>query len=216
MTLASCPGCVAGAPMAASSAAQEGAPTHELILPTIHCSACIQAVETLLNARPDIAAARVNLSRKRVAITATPEADPAPWVSALAGIGFEAHEARAAQNTASDDGLMLRLGIAGFAMMNVTLLSVAVWSGATDSTRDFLHWIAATIALPAALYCAQPFFVSAWSALRVWRLNMDVPISLAIVLACGLSPLRDERGRRARLFRRCLVAYVLPAGRARA
>ncbi|MEP1198953.1 heavy metal translocating P-type ATPase [Tateyamaria sp.] len=187
MTLASCPGCVAGAPMAASNAVRGGVPTHELILPTIHCSACIQAVETLLNARPDIAAARVNLSRKRVAITATPEADPAPWVSALAGIGFEAHEARAAQNKTSDDGLMLRLGIAGFAMMNVMLLSVAVWSGATDSTRDFLHWIAATIALPAALFCAQPFFVSAWSALRVWRLNMDVPISLAIVLACGLS-----------------------------
>ena len=187
MTVASCPGCVAGAPLAASSAARVGAPTHELILPTIHCSACIQAVETLLNARPDIAAARVNLSRKRVAITAAPEADPAPWVSALAGIGFEAHEARGAQGKSSDDGLMLRLGIAGFAMMNVMLLSVAVWSGATDSTRDFLHWIAATIALPAALFCAQPFFVSAWSALRVWRLNMDVPISLAIVLACGLS-----------------------------
>ncbi|MEO0831243.1 MAG: heavy metal translocating P-type ATPase, partial [Pseudomonadota bacterium] len=173
--------------MAASSAARVGVPTHELILPTIHCSACIQAVESLLNARPDITAARVNLSRKRVAITATPEADPAPWVTALAGIGFEAHEARSAQNAVSDDGLTLRLGIAGFAMMNVMLLSVAVWSGATDSTRDFLHWIAATIALPAALFCAQPFFVSAWSALRVRRLNMDVPISLAILLACGLS-----------------------------
>ena len=187
MTMASCPGCVAGAPMAASSAARVGVPTHELILPTIHCSACIQAVESLLNARSDIFAARVNLSRKRVAITGAPEADPAPWVSALAGIGVEAHEARAAQTKTSDDGLMLRLGVAGFAMMNVMLLSVAVWSGATDSTRDFLHWIAATIALPAALFCAQPFFVSAWSALRVWRLNMDVPISLAIVLACGLS-----------------------------
>ncbi|WP_299730404.1 heavy metal translocating P-type ATPase [uncultured Tateyamaria sp.] len=173
--------------MARATADRGGIPTHELILPTIHCSACIRAVEGVLNSRPDIASARVNLSRKRVAISAAPDADPAPWVTALAAIGFEAHEVRNAQTPSGDDGLTLRLGIAGFAMMNVMLLSVAVWSGATDSTRDFLHWIAATIALPAALFCAQPFFTSAWGALRTARLNMDVPISLAILLACGLS-----------------------------
>ena len=187
MTGAGCSGCAGAGPVTGAAAERPGLPTHELILPTIHCSGCIRSVETLLNARPDIASARVNLSRKRVAISAAPDADPAPWVSALAGIGFEAHEARGVTSEKKDDGLILRLGIAGFAMMNVMLLSVAVWSGATDSTRDFLHWIAATIALPAALYCAQPFFVSAWSALRVRRLNMDVPISLAILLASGLS-----------------------------
>ncbi|WP_299372955.1 heavy metal translocating P-type ATPase [uncultured Tateyamaria sp.] len=186
MTMAACPGCVAGAPMA-EGRAPAGLPTHELVLPTIHCSACIRTVEEVLAARDDITAARVNLSRKRVAITATPGADPSPWIAALAAAGFEAHEARRTGAPSADDGLMLRLGVAGFAMMNVMLLSVAVWSGASDSTRDFMHWIAATIALPAALYCADPFFRSAWRAVRVGRLNMDVPISLAIVLACGLS-----------------------------
>ncbi|MEM6897002.1 MAG: copper-translocating P-type ATPase, partial [Pseudomonadota bacterium] len=85
------------------------------------------------------------------------------------------------------DDLLLPLGVAGFAMMNVMLLSVAVWSGAVDTTRDFLHWISAAIALPATAYAAQPFFRHAWSALRVGRVNMDVPISLAILLACGMS-----------------------------
>jgi len=187
VTLASCPECEAAGRAAKQAAVRDGLPSHELILPTIHCSSCIRAVETLLNARDDIAWARVNLSRKRVAISAVSDVDPAPWIGALAGIGFEAHEARGAGKVAQDDGLVLRLGIAGFAMMNVMLLSVAVWSGASDTTREFLHWIAATIALPATLFCAQPFFVSAWGALRGARLNMDVPISLAIVLATGLS-----------------------------
>ncbi|APX10769.1 heavy metal translocating P-type ATPase [Tateyamaria omphalii] len=187
MSVASCPGCVAAGPIAEGAGRDAGLPTHELILPGIHCAACIRSVEGLLNARTDLAAARVNLSRKRVAITAEPGLDPAPWITALAEIGFEAHEARDAGRHAQDDGLTLRLGIAGFAMMNVMLLSVAVWSGATDATRDFFHWIAAAISLPAAVYCAQPFFWSAWSVLRVRRLNMDVPISLAIILACGLS-----------------------------
>jgi len=71
--------------------------------------------------------------------------------------------------------------------MNVMLLSVAVWSGATDATRDLFHLISAMIALPAVLFSAQPFFEHAWQALRVRRLNMDVPISLAILLAAGMS-----------------------------
>jgi len=72
-------------------------------------------------------------------------------------------------------------------MMNVMLLSVAVWSGATDATRDLFHLISAAIALPAVLFSARPFFETAWTALRVGRLNMDVPISLAIILAAGMS-----------------------------
>ncbi|WP_299614669.1 heavy metal translocating P-type ATPase [uncultured Tateyamaria sp.] len=214
MSVASCPGCLAAGPIAEASGRNAGLPTHELILPGVHCVACIRSVEGLLNARPDIAAARVNLSRKRVAITAEPGMDPAPWIAALTGIGFEAHEARDTASSGKDDGLTLRLGIAGFAMMNVMLLSVAVWSGATDATRDFFHWIAATISLPAAIYCAQPFFRSAWSALRGARLNMDVPIALAILLACGLSLYETMTGGAHAYFDAALsLTFFLLAGR---
>ncbi|WP_299655876.1 heavy metal translocating P-type ATPase [uncultured Tateyamaria sp.] len=214
MSVASCPGCIAAGPIAEASGRNAGLPTHELILPGVHCVACIRSVEGLLNARPDIAAARVNLSRKRVAITAEPGMDPAPWIAALTGIGFEAHEARDTASSGKDDGLTLRLGIAGFAMMNVMLLSVAVWSGATDATRDFFHWIAATISLPAAIYCAQPFFRSAWSALRGARLNMDVPIALAILLACGLSLYETMSGGAHAYFDAALsLTFFLLAGR---
>ncbi|WP_299046148.1 heavy metal translocating P-type ATPase [uncultured Tateyamaria sp.] len=214
MSVASCPGCIAAGPAAEAAGRDAGLPTHELILPGVHCVSCIRSVEGLLNARPDIAAARVNLSRKRVAITAEPGMDPASWITALTDIGFEAHEARDAGRHMQDDGLTLRLGIAGFAMMNVMLLSVAVWSGATDATRDFFHWIAATISLPAAIYCAQPFFRSAWSALRAARLNMDVPIALAILLACGLSLYETMHGGEHAYFDAALsLTFFLLGGR---
>lgn len=214
MTIASCPGCIAAGDVAETAGRDAGLPTHELIVPGVHCVACIRSVEGLLNARPDIAAARVNLSRKRVAITAEPGIDPAPWITALTEIGFEAHEARDAGSRGQDDGLTLRLGIAGFAMMNVMLLSVAVWSGATDATRDFFHWISAVISLPAAIYCAQPFFRSAMSALRGMRLNMDVPISLAIVLACGLSLYETSQGGEHAYFDAALsLTFFLLSGR---
>ena len=182
---AACPGCLA-APVTAPEMPQQA--RIALSLPTIHCQTCISAVERGLNAYPGVRAARVNLTLKRALVDAGPEVRAADLVAALAGLGYEAHElyAGALQATQTDRAgrdLLMRLAVAGFASMNVMLLSVSVWSGATDATRDLFHWISAAITLPAIAFCAQPFFRNAWSALRAGRLNMDVPIVLAIVLA---------------------------------
>jgi P-type Cu2+ transporter len=188
--MAVCPGCIA-----APSETVEQAPTEArlaLSLPTIHCQACITAVERGLNAHPGVHSARVNLTLKRALIEADPELRAADLIPVLAGLGFEAHELDLASLAASQSDragrdLLMRLAVAGFASMNVMLLSVSVWSGATDATRDMFHWISAAIAFPAVIFAGQPFFKSAWSALRVGRLNMDVPIVLALVLALATS-----------------------------
>ena len=83
------------------------------------------------------------------------------------------------------------LAAAGFAATNVMLLSVSVWSGnaadITPETRDFFHWLSALIAIPAVAYAGRPFFRSAFAALRNFSVNMDVPISLGVILAIGMS-----------------------------
>src|SRR5258708_33826304 len=75
--------------------------------------------------------------------------------------------------------------------MNVMLLSVAVWSGnvsdITAEQRDLFHWLSALIALPAAAYAGGPFFQSAIRAIMARRLNMNVPITVGVLLALGLS-----------------------------
>ncbi|MEM6303460.1 MAG: heavy metal translocating P-type ATPase [Pseudomonadota bacterium] len=185
MSVSACPGCAAGD--VAALAAPEVV-THQLVLPGIHCAGCIRGVERVLADLPGIAGARVNLTRKRVAISADGRADPERWIEALARAGFEAHEVSDVESAPkAGEDFTVHMGVAGFAMMNVTLLSVAVWSGAIDTTRDFLHWTSAAIALPAAAFSAQPFFRSAARALKGRRVNMDVPISLAILLACAMS-----------------------------
>lgn len=165
----------------------------ELSLPTVHCAACIAAVERQLSTRPDVFGARVNLTLKRVSITAAdmPEIEDM-LIAELDGLGYPAKPldsavlAMAEGDKAGRD-LLARLGVAGFAMMNVMLLSISVWAGAEGYTRDLMHWISAAIALPAVAFAGYPFYKSAWSALRHGRLNMDVPISLAILLASAVS-----------------------------
>ncbi|MGC1427905.1 MAG: copper-translocating P-type ATPase, partial [Albidovulum sp.] len=132
--------------------------------------------------------------------------------------GFEAYPLDAAVlGTTKDDqsrDLMTRLAVAGFAMMNVMLLSVAVWSGAADATRDIFHLISAAIALPVVSYAGQPFFRSAWTAVKARSLNMDVPISLAIILAAGMSLFETLNGGQHAYFDAALsLTFFLLIGR---
>ena len=173
-----------------------------LIIENMRCGACMAAVEKALLATEGVESARVNLSAKRVAVrydaTIT---DAEHLTAALERTGFRAaeatyapHETAAAQ--ASD--FLRRLGVAGFAAANVMLLSVSVWAGlASDMDRSaaaLFHWLSALIALPAIVYAGQPFFRSALGAIRAKRLNMDVPISLGIVLASAMSLFQTIRG----------------------
>src|SRR5690606_23042732 len=94
--------------------------------------------------------------------------------------------------------LLRALAVAGFAAGNVMLLSVSVWSGLAEdmgpATRALMHWVSALIALPAVAYAGRPFFRSALAALRSARTNMDVPVSLGVILAAGMSLSETLRG----------------------
>ena len=183
--ISACPACDA-APIAQNVAAGPGM---QFSLPGIHCAACIGTIERGLQTLRGLHSARVNLSMKRLTVTGT--VAPEKILQTITALGYEVYplDTEALNKSRDDVGrvLLLRMAVAGFAMMNVMLLSVAVWSGAADATRDLFHLISACIALPVIAYSGQPFFESAWSALSVRKLNMDVPISLAILLAALMS-----------------------------
>jgi len=190
--VSACPACDATPAALALAGATVADARIALSLPTIHCAACISTIERGLNAAPGVRNARVNLTLKRATIDAEHDVMPQDMVTLVESLGFEAHELDVGTLAATGTDkagreLLMRLAVAGFASMNVMLLSVAVWSGAADATRDMFHWISALIALPTIAFAGQPFFRNAWAALRAGRLNMDVPITLAIVLALATS-----------------------------
>ncbi len=185
----------------------------------MHCAHCISVLERALGALPEVRTARVNLTNHRIRIEAAAGTDASRLSRCIKATGYtpiqlDRDSERLVSVNPQSQGLMIRLGIAGFGFANVMIYSVVVWSGAEGTTRELMHWLSAFIALPIIVYASQPFLTNACKALRVFRLNMDVPISLAIILAAGHSLFETALGGRHAYFEAALaLVFFLLAGR---
>ncbi|MBX9648008.1 MAG: cadmium-translocating P-type ATPase [Xanthobacteraceae bacterium] len=173
----------------ASRLVDDGLRQTDLAVPGIHCGACVRTIESTLGKLDGVVNVRVNLSNKRVTICWR-GAVPPPFLAVLKTSGYDAHVQDILADERNDpalNSLLRSLAVAGFGASNIMLLSVSIWSGAEPDTRDVFHLISALIALPVLAYSGQVFFQSAWVSLRHGRTNMDVPISIGVLLAFGLS-----------------------------
>jgi P-type Cu2+ transporter len=195
----------------------------DLAVEGVHCGACINRIEGAMKKLPGVTDARLNFTNRRLHVAwADGALEPARIIETLEANGYRGHPfvpLRAEQEEAAEARRLTRyLAVAGFAAMNVMLLSVSVWSGnATDitpETRDFFHWASALIALPAAAYAGQPFFRSAWRALKARSLNMDVPITVGVVLALAMSVVETANHAKAAYFDSAIMLlFFLLVGR---
>jgi Cu2+-exporting ATPase len=177
----------------------KGASAHrlELLVRGARCAGCLSRIEAAARAVPSVSEARMNLSTGRLSISWTdPKLDPRRLVEAVSALGYTAapFDAREGAKESDKEGraLLMAMTVSGVAAMNVMMFSVPIWSAnfngeMGESTRTMFHWLSAAIALPAGAYAGMPFFRNAWSALRRGHANMDVPISLAVILAAVVS-----------------------------
>ncbi|HYA72881.1 MAG TPA: heavy metal translocating P-type ATPase [Roseiarcus sp.] len=201
----------------------EGVSAMDLVVEGVHCGACISTIEKGLSREAGVRGARVNLASKRVTVEWDDGAmEPAAILDRLSGLGYPAYpftSATADSLEAVEEKRLLRcLGVAAFGAMNVMLISVALWSGAADAvgwaTRDFFHWLSALVVLPAVAYAGRPFFDSAMRALRQASFNMDVPITLGVMLALLLSVVQTLQHARETYFDSAVMLLLfLLAGR---
>jgi Cu2+-exporting ATPase len=167
----------------------------ELAVEGVRCAGCMTAIEKAVAALPGVAKARLNFTERRLAVEWRGGLDVATLLGKLDDMGYHAHPfdpKRAEGAEAQESKRLLRaMAVAGFASMNVMLMAVSVWAGnvsdITPETRDFFHWMQALIALPACAFAGRPFYESAVRALRAGRMNMDVPITLGVVLSLVMS-----------------------------
>lgn len=185
------------------------------------CGACLSRIEGAVSALPGIDSARLNLSSGRLDVAWTGPLEAQRISAAISDLGYGV----APLNTGTDDdahkkeeqSLLLAMGVAGFATANIMLLSVSVWGGhgeMGEATRQGLHALSGVIALPTLIYSGRPFFRSALNVLKKRRTNMDVPISLALILAFSVSVAETIRGGEHAYFdAACMLLFFLLIGR---
>ena len=196
--------------------------TLHLMVEGLRCGGCVKKIEAALQALPAVDAARVNLTTRRLRVAFHDEAAAETVVRSVGELGFKARpfdpDQLREQDKDTEKTLLKAMGVAGFGAANVMLMSVGLWAGHAEgmgeATRDLLHWFSMIVALPCIAYAARPFFQSAWSALRNRATNMDVPISVGILLTTAMSVLETFTGGQHIYFESVLMlAFFLLLGR---
>ncbi|RAK52995.1 heavy metal translocating P-type ATPase [Phenylobacterium deserti] len=175
-----------------------GSPTLELLVKGARCASCLSKIEREAAAVGGVESARLNLTSGKltVAFRSAQGADPAAVIAAVEAAGYPATPYDPGQAALAHDKegrrLILCLAVAAFGAMNSMMFTVPLWAGLFGqelgpATRTFMQWWSALVATPCALYAGMPFFESAWRSLRARRANMDVPISIGVILTLAIS-----------------------------
>lgn len=202
---------------------RQGTSRLELAVKGMRCAGCMAKIERGVSALPGVEEARVNLSSAKLSVRWREGRTSADGIVACVNaLGFEAfpYDPDAVLRQDDEEGrfLLRCLAVSGFAASNVMFLSICIWAGLDgemgEGTRTLLHWISGLIAIPAALYAGRPFFRSALASLARGQANMDVPITLGILLALGLSVYEAIEGGRYAYFDAAVsLPFLLLIGR---
>lgn len=155
-----------------------------LLVEGIHCAACVWLIEGALTSMPGLQEARVNLTGRRLRVKwDNSRVKLSRILERLGRIGYSAvpFDPAAAEGALQRQNrdLLYRMGFAGFAMMNLMWISIALYSGADQGEyRPLFHWMGFLIATPTLLYAGYPFYRGAWYGIRGGHLSMDLPIAI--------------------------------------
>ncbi len=174
-----------------------------LLVDGITCGACTWLIERGLRRCEGVRGVAVNLSARRVQVEWD---DARTHLSAIMGVvdalgyctrGFDPAAGESAAGR-EQRGMIWRLFVAGFAMMQVMMYAVPAYLADGDLSRDagqLMRWASFTLTLPVILWSAGPFFRNAWRELRARRAGMDVPVAFGIAVAFAASAWATASGR---------------------
>lgn len=159
-------------------------------IPSIHCSSCIWLLENLYKLTDGVNHSRVNFVKKEFSVDFNPEEiSLRSLVELLATLGYEPSisldDSSKKIEKSINRSLYLKIGVAGFAFGNIMLLSFPEYfgfQGLEKNIQRFLSYLNILLSLPVVFYCANDYFKSAYTGLKEKFINIDVPISLGIIV----------------------------------
>ncbi|MFW5760178.1 MAG: heavy metal translocating P-type ATPase [Cyclobacteriaceae bacterium] len=165
-------------------------------IPKIHCSSCIWLLENLYKLHSGVAYARVNFSKKTVAIDYNPaDIRLSQLAQLLANLGYEPYisleDSAKKRQKSENKQLYMKIGVAGFCFGNIMLLSFPDYLGIEflldQQLKPFFSGLNILLAIPVVFYAGIDYFVSAYKGLKQRFVNIDVPIALGIFVLLARS-----------------------------
>jgi Cu+-exporting ATPase len=163
-------------------------------LPQIHCSSCLYLLENLSRINPLIRQSIVNFPQKKAEVVFDHRGlSLRQLVELVTRIGYEPRlslDNLTPKHPALSRQLRFQLGVAAFCFGNIMLLSFPEYLGLDSSNEELLkvfRWLSLVLALPVISFAAMPFLKSGWEGLRHRFLNIDAPVSLAILVTFARS-----------------------------
>ena len=175
----------------------------QLYLEGVHCAACVWLVEKLPEVVPGLETVRLNLATSVAEVVWSGEETQLSTIGrALDNVGYTPHAHRSDGNRelrrAEDRALLIKVGVAAAAAMNIMFLQGALYAGSYSGMeplyRNFFRWLAFGLSLPVILFSARPFFKAASAGLRRRVPHIDLPISVALLAAFLYSAVSVIRG----------------------
>lgn len=167
-----------------------------LILEGIVCAACVWLNEQHVQALAGVLHFKINYTTQRASLTwDNQQLQLSDVLKAISNLGYYAHpfdpnRLESVQKKEKSAALR-RIAIAGLGMMQVMMLSLALYVGEvsdmSETMQQFIRWISLIIATVVVFFAANVFFVSAWRDLRRRHFGMDVPVALAMGAAYSAS-----------------------------
>lgn len=159
-------------------------------IPQMHCSSCIWLLENLFKLNPAITSSTVNFVRKELSVKFLHEKVSLKEVVVLiSSIGYEPQinldTPEKKTDNKSNKNLYYKVGVAGFCFGNIMLFSFPEYFSITSSDsflKSFFGYLNLILSLPVFFYSASDYFVSAYKGLRKKIINIDVPLSLGILV----------------------------------
>ncbi|XQW83634.1 heavy metal translocating P-type ATPase [Thalassotalea piscium] len=167
-----------------------------LTIEGISCAACAWLIEMQIEKLDGIISISVNASTQRATVRWKDEIIRlSDILIAIDKVGYKALPFKAStleeSNISQSKRFIKRLGISGILMMQVMMIAIGLYFGAftemSSSNQVYFRWTSLFLTIPIVTYGAFPFYVGAFNALRVKHLSMDVPVSIAILLAFSAS-----------------------------
>jgi Cu2+-exporting ATPase len=171
---------------------EKGSKEAILTIEGINCAACAWLIEMQLTKLNGIHEISVNATTQRATLKWQDNIlQLSEILDAIEDIGYQALPFKANEieqrNKATSKVFIKRLGISGILMMQIMMIAVGLYFGAFSDMDEhhkvYLRWVSFILAIPIVSYGAFPFYIGAINALKIKRLSMDVPVSIAIILA---------------------------------